>query len=157
MKHSIPARLHTLLLGLALLVSAPLTFGHGDEEHGSHDASYGGLVMMYIDLHFEVVLPEEGGVRLYFSDATRAELPAAVVSNLEVELLREDAAPEFVAMTASPAGDYWLGDSTPVTNEETIIRVAFLFQNEPVVFELPARLFPSFMQKQMDAMPAHQA
>ena len=152
------SRARRALATLCFVLGIPgLASGHGDEPHGSHDASFGGLVMMYIDLHFEVVLPEEGGVQLYYSDATRAPLPAAVVSDVLVEILRKDAPAETVVMSASDAGDYWLGNSMPVTSPETIVRISFVFQDEPVVFELPARLFPAFMEKMQESMSAHQA
>ncbi len=155
MKMTAITRLAIVLLTLTFL-SPVRALAHGDEVHGSHDASFGGLVMMYIDLHFEVVLGEEGGVNLYYSDASRAPLPAAVVSDVQVDILRDGAAMETVSMSASEAGDYWSGDSAVVKEKETIVRVAFVFQGEPVVFELPARLFPSMMEA-MPAMSAHEA
>ena len=155
MKMTATTRLAIVLLTLTFL-SPVRAVAHGDEVHGSHDASFGGLVMMYIDLHFEVVLGEEGGVSLYYSDASRAPLPAAVVSDVQVDILRDGAAIETVSMSASDAGDYWSGDSTEITEKETIVRVAFVFQGEPVVFELPARIFPSMMEP-MPAMSTHEA
>ena len=155
MKMTVITRLAIVLLTLTFL-SPVRAVAHGDEVHGSHDASFGGLVMMYIDLHFEVVLGEEGGVSLYYSDASRAPLPAAVVSDVQVDILRDGVAMETLNMSASDAGDYWSGDSTVITEKETIVRVAFVFQGEPVVFELPARLFPSMMEP-MPAMSTHEA
>jgi len=155
MKMTVITRLAIVLLTLTFLSPARV-LAHGDEVHGSHDANFGGLVMMYIDLHFEVVLGEEGGVSLYYSDASRAPLPAAVVSDVQVDILRDGAAIETVSMSASDAGDYWSGDSTEITEKETIVRVAFVFQGEPVVFELPARIFPSMMEP-MPAMSTHEA
>ncbi|MDG1852473.1 MAG: hypothetical protein P8J44_10195 [Gammaproteobacteria bacterium] len=155
MKMTVITRLAIVLLTLTFLSTARV-LAHGDEVHGSHDASFGGLVMMYIDLHFEVVLGEGGGVSLYYSDASRAPLPAAVVSDVQVDILRDGAAMETVSMSASDAGDYWSGDSTVITEKETIVRVAFVFQGEPVVFELPARIFPSMMEP-MPAMSTHEA
>lgn len=157
MRMNFSARHSCAFLFMLSLVIPGISLGHGDEEHGSHDASFGGLVMMYIDLHFEVVIPEDGGVQLYYSDAARSALPAAVVSDVQVEILRADEAPEVVAMAVSSAGDFWSGDSIAVTDPESIVRVAFVFQGEPLVFELPARLFPSFMQQKMEDMPAHHA
>lgn len=148
--------------GLALLwfvcsIGFPsLTTAHGDEEHGNHDSAHGGLVMMYIDLHFEIVLLEEGGVQIHYSDAGRSPLPAAVVSDVMVEILDAAAPGETIPMSVSAAGDFWEGDGSVVSSPVTIVRVSFLFQGEPLVFELPARLFPAFMEP-MPAMPAHHA
>jgi hypothetical protein len=131
----------SLAVALHLVASA-----HEGEEHGNHDPKFNGLVMMYVDLHFEIVLGEKGGVRIYYSDAARAELPAAVVSDVKVDLLRKAAEPETVAMSVSDAGDYWEGRGHVVEDRETIVRIAFVFQEEPLVFELPAWMFPAFRE-----------
>jgi len=134
-----------VLLALTAAFSSAAS-AHEGEEHGNHDPKFNGLVMMYVDLHFEIVLGEKGGVRVYYSDAARAELPAAVVSDVRVDLLRKGAEPETVAMSVSDAGDYWEGRGQAVKDRETIVRVAFVFQNEPLVFELPAWMFPAFRE-----------
>lgn len=141
------------LIALAAAISATAS-AHGPEDHGNHDPKFNGLVMMYVDLHFEVVLGEKGGVRVYYSDDARSELPAAVVSGLRVDILRKDAEPESVAMSVSAAGDYWEGRGQVVEDRETIVRVAFVFQDEPLVFELPARMFPPFMEPKAEMTKA---
>ncbi|MDT8398824.1 MAG: hypothetical protein RQ899_09435 [Pseudomonadales bacterium] len=150
-------KLSTILILSCVLGMPTMSFAHRDKPHGSHDAMYGGLVMMYADLHFEVVLEEEGGVKLYYSDASRAELPAAVVSKVQVEILRDDSEAETVVMNISEAGDYWGGVSTAVSKLKTIVRVAFIFQDEALVFELPAHMFPSIMEQKRTARAAHKA
>src|SRR5688500_8299108 len=69
---------------------------HGGAAHGNHDPHHDGFVSMYLDLHIELVLPASGGVQLYYTDAARAELPAAVVSDVAVEIERKGAKPETV-------------------------------------------------------------
>lgn len=127
------------------LFSPVLAFGHGEEEHGNHDAKHGGFVMMYLDMHFELVVPEQGGIQLYYSDPLRNDLPAAVVADVSVEIERSGNNIEPVAMMISASGDHWMGDSMPVTNIEDIVRVAFLFQGEPFVLDIPAMVLPRFM------------
>jgi len=134
-----------VLLVVAAAFSSAVS-AHEGEEHGNHDPKFNGLVMMYVDLHFEVVLGEKGGIRVYYSDAARAELPAAVVSDVRIDVLRKGAEPEAVAMSVSDAGDYWEGMGETVEDRETIVRIAFVFQNEPLVFELPAWMFPAFRE-----------
>ena len=60
--------------------------------HGDHAPRYGGYVFMHGDLHFEVVLSAEGEHRIYFSDAMRSELPAAVAEDVRVTIRRLGAA-----------------------------------------------------------------
>jgi hypothetical protein len=117
---------------------------HGGPAHGNHDPHHDGFVSMYLDLHIEVVLPENGGVQVYYTDAARAELPAAVVSDVAVEIERKRAKPETVTMSISPGGDFWQGKSKVVTDAETMVRVAFLFEGKPVILEVPARNLPRF-------------
>ena len=100
--------------------------------------------MMFLELHFELVVPDEGGVQLYYSDAMRMELPAAVVSDVAIEIEREDYEIESVPMQISDSGDHWMGSSKPVVNPGSIVRVAFLFQGEPFVLDIPAMVLPKF-------------
>lgn len=126
--------------GLALLLLAtPLwVHAHNGVVHGDHDAHHGGFVMMYGDLHCEVVLKPSGVVQLHLTDAMRADLPAAVISAVTVEIERKGLPPEPVRMAISAGGDYWEGRSKPVSAAGTSVRAAFVFQREPVVVNLPA-------------------
>lgn len=117
---------------------------HGGPAHGNHDPYHDGFVTMYLDLHIELVLPATGGVQLYYTDATRAELPAAVVSDVAVEIERKRGKPETVTMSISPSGDFWQGKSKVMDDAEAMIRVAFLFDGKPVLLEVPARNLPRF-------------
>lgn len=132
-------RLLPLLACVGVLAGANAHEGHGD-----HDPKFNGFVMMYIDLHFEVVLGERGGVRVYYSDEMRDELPAAVVSAVHVDILPAKGEASSVAMSVSEGGDFWEGSGEAVTDRDTIVRVSFVFQDEPLVFELPAYIFPAF-------------
>ena len=135
-----------LLLALAAGLFSPAQ-SHEGEEHGTHDARNGGLVLMYNDLHYELVLRPEGGVRIYYSDAIRMELPAATVSDVVVEIDRGGEI-EYVTMVMSDGGDYWHGESRPVTAPDTLIRTAFLFQGEPVVAEIPFEYIAETIERQ---------
>ncbi|MEQ8407859.1 MAG: hypothetical protein RKH07_06245 [Gammaproteobacteria bacterium] len=128
-----------LVCAFTFLATANLVTAH--EDHGSR---HGGFVMMFLELHFELVVPDEGGVQLYYSDAMRMELPAAVVSDVAIEIEREDYEIESVPMRISDSGDHWMGSSEPVDNPESIVRVAFLFQGEPFVLDIPAMVLPKF-------------
>jgi hypothetical protein len=137
-----------------LLFAVPLALrAHNGVVHGDHDAHHGGFVMMYRDLHCEVVANPAGGVRLYLTDAARADLPAAVVSDVAVEIERKGAPLESVPMKISASGDFWEGKSKPLVAQGTMIHAAFVFQREPVVVNLPASSVLSKSKKSTAAAP----
>jgi hypothetical protein len=133
-------------IGLALL--ATLAW-HSVLAHEDHSSRHGGFVMMFLEMHFELVLPEEGGVQLYYSDATRIEMPASVVSSVAIEIERPGLPTESVAMSISDSGDYWHGDSAVVVDPDSIVRVAFLYQGEPFILDIPYSVFPPPMDQSM--------
>jgi hypothetical protein len=137
------AALLALLVMMAGAVRAQME-PHGGPTHGDHNPHHGGFVSMYLDLHIEVVALERGGIQVYYTDAMRAELPASVVSEVEVQIERKRVKPETVTMRISSGGDFWEGDSKVLSDPEAIIRVAFLFQGKPVILEVPARNLPQF-------------
>ena len=51
-------------------------------EHGDHNPHHGGVVYMYDDMHYEVVLDPNGHHRVYFTDSARQDLPASVASTV---------------------------------------------------------------------------
>ncbi len=136
------------ILVLVTLIPA-LAFGHGEESHGNHDAKHGGFVMMFLEMHFELVVGEEGGVKLYYSDPMRNDLPASVVADVSIEIERENNEIEPVSMSISSSGDLWQGDSRALNSENDIVRVGFLFQGEPFVLDIPAMVLPQFMDAPM--------
>jgi len=128
-----------------LFLSCALVYGQA--PHGDHNPDHNGFVMMHSILHFEVVAKEEGGIDIYFSSESRAQLPAATVSDVVVEIERPGTSMEFVPMQISASGDFWTGPSKPVTNHESIVRIGFVFQGEPFFVDIPAGAFPPIMQK----------
>lgn len=122
--------------------------------HEDHMARNGGFVMMFLDMHFEIVAPAEGGIDVYYSDPLRYPLPASVVSDVYVEVERADHSIEPVTMLIGDSGEFWTGDSKPVREEGTIVRLAFIFQGEPFVLDIPASVFPD-PQQEMDMQMDH--
>ncbi len=112
---------------------------HGDGGHGDHNPKFGGLVLMYGGLlHFEIVGRPDGGVELHLSDEMRVPMPALTVSDVTVEIEREDGSFESVAMSLSEAGDFWSGSSAPLTDQEnTTVHLAFVAFGDPYVYALP--------------------
>jgi len=98
--------------------------------------------MMFLEMHFEIVAPDTGGVRIYYSNEMRIDMPASVVSDVAVEIERPGGIYESVTMSISDDGGHWGGDSSPIINPDSIVRLAFLFQGEPFVLDIPASVFP---------------
>jgi hypothetical protein len=116
------------------LVDAPST---SPIAHGNHDPAHGGLVLMHGDLHFEVVLDPGGRHRVYFSDAFRQELPAAVARDVTMTVVRPDAPPETLALRIDDTGESWMASGRAVAEPDASARVAFTFENAPYWIDLP--------------------
>ena len=86
----------------------------GTVPHGDHNPHYGGIVLMNGDLHFEVVAGRDGACRVYFSDATRNELPAATASGVTVTVTQKGQPPDAVALHIDDSGESWIGRGRPV-------------------------------------------
>src|SRR5262245_61725524 len=115
-------------------VQAPATVPHGD-----HNPHHGGVVMMKGDLHYEVVLDPSGRqYHVFFSDATREDLPAAYASAVTVTVRRPGEGDEIVALKIDDSGESWVGAGKPVTNPaKTGARIAFTVANEPYWIDVP--------------------
>jgi hypothetical protein len=107
--------------------------------HGDHSPHHGGVVMMKGDLHYEVVLDAQGRYRLYFTDATRAELPASAASTASITLMRRGEPAEGVELQIDEAGESWVGQGRPVSDPSaTTVRVSYTIRGEePYWIDLP--------------------
>ena len=113
--------------------------------HGDHSARYGGYVFMHGDLHFEVVLTAGGEHRLYFSDAMRSELPAAVAEDVRMTIRRVgDAGEELEPLEPriDEFGEAWMASGLPVDTEDTVAIVYFRFEGSPYEIEVPFIMEP---------------
>src|SRR5512139_1235359 len=109
------------------------------KPHGNHDPRHGGIVLMYgMDLHYEVVLLPTGGVQLWLSDSARDELPAAIVSDVAVEIERAGGKRELIDMSIADNGESWQGKGSAVKQEGTVLHLAFVFRGEAAVVSFPA-------------------
>jgi hypothetical protein len=113
--------------------------------HGDHSPHHGGVVMMKGDLHYEVVFDPSGKYALYFSDATRADLPATTAALASVTVMRPDAPPEGVSLAIDEAGESWIGGGKPVDKpDDTKVRVAYTIRGEePYWIDLPFKPQPT--------------
>ncbi|MGH9140829.1 MAG: hypothetical protein ACRD2I_06770, partial [Vicinamibacterales bacterium] len=105
--------------------------------HGDHNPHYGGIVLMNGDLHFEVVARRNGRLQVYFSDATRSELPAATASGVVVTIAQQGQPSEAVALHIDDSGESWIGQARPVTDPAATFRVAYTSQDKPYFIDLP--------------------
>ena len=113
--------------------------------HGDHSPRYGGYVFMHGDLHFEVVLTAEGEHRIYFSDAMRSELPAAVAEDVRVTIRRVGEAGEELEPLEpriDEFGEAWIASSDPIETEDTVAIVYFRFEGSPYEIEVPFIMEP---------------
>jgi hypothetical protein len=109
----------------------------GTVPHGNHNPKFGGVVLMNGDVHFEVVLHRDGKYQVYFSDATRAELPASVASEVSVTVMRAGAPPEPIKLQIDDSGESWVGQGKPVPAGELTARVAYSSHGQPYWIDVP--------------------
>ena len=116
---------------------APVVDSGGVMPHGDHTPRYGGTVWMHGDLHFEVVLSPSGEHRIYFSDASRVELPAAVGEDVTVVIHRSEEDMESLELKIDEFGEAWQTSGMPVEELDATAVVSFIYENEPYEIELP--------------------
>lgn len=105
--------------------------------HGDHHPHFGGLVLMNGDQHFEVVLGRDGGARVYFSDATRTELPAATVSDVTIAITQKAQPVEVVALHIDNSGESWVGRGRPVDDPTATARITYSSRGKPYFIDVP--------------------
>jgi hypothetical protein len=105
--------------------------------HGDHNPHHGGIVFMNGEIHFEVVLARNGRHRIFFSDATRADLPASVASQVLLIVNRPGDSPETLAAQIDDAGESWRADGRPVAGGEATARLSFVAAGEPYWIDMP--------------------
>jgi hypothetical protein len=108
------------------------TSGAGTVPHGDHNPHHGGIVLMKGDLHFEVVPDGGGHHRVYFTDAMRADLPAAVAQRVSLTIHRTDEPDEVVPMRIDEAGESWEATGRSIDRPDaTTLRIAFTLKDDP--------------------------
>ena len=105
--------------------------------HGDHTPRYGGVVFMHGDLHFEVVLAPDGRHRIYFSDASRAELPASVASDVTVTITTGTTGSRALDARIDQAGESWIAEGAPVADPLATARIAFVSGGGPYFIDVP--------------------
>jgi len=94
--------------------------------------------MMKGDMHYELVVDEEGRVQLFFTDAVREDLPASIASAAAVTLQRKGVPDEPIALQIDPSGESWVGAGRPVADRgSTTAKLSFTIRNDPYSIDLP--------------------
>ncbi len=109
----------------------------GSMAHGDHNPQHGGVVYMYDELHYEVVLAPDGHHQLFFSDASRDDLPASVASSVTLTVERVKGKPEPVTGEIDESGERWLLNGEPVVGTDASVRVAFVTKGTPYWIDVP--------------------
>jgi hypothetical protein len=105
--------------------------------HGDHSPHHGGVVLMIGELHYEVVIDPNGRHAIWFSDAVRADLPAAVASKVEMTVMRPNAPAEPLVLAIDESGESWVTTGKPVAGSDVLVKVAFVARGEPLEIEVP--------------------
>ncbi len=105
--------------------------------HGDHNPKFGGLVLMNGDLHFEVVMRRNGSYNVFFSDAVRAELPAATATGVTVTVARKSGPPETVALHIDDSGESWTGQGRAVEDPSATVRITYTARGTPYFIDVP--------------------
>jgi hypothetical protein len=106
--------------------------------HGDHNPHHGGVVMMKGDMHYELVVDEEGRVQLFFTDAVREDLPASIASSAAVTLQRKGVPDEPIPLQIDQSGESWVGAGRPVGDRaNTTAKLSFTIRNDPYSIDLP--------------------
>jgi len=105
--------------------------------HFDHRPRHGGLVLMNGDTHFEVVREPDGGWRIYFSDAVRNPLPAAIASHASVTVPVPGGAVTEFPLTIDSSGNCWIGRTPLVVDPAAVVRVGYTAASDPYWIDMP--------------------
>jgi hypothetical protein len=89
------------------------------------------------DLHFEVVIDPAGRHRVFFSDATRAELPAAIASDVTLTVSGKTMPPEKLRARIDDNGESWILEGSRLRGADVVARVSFVVHGEPYWIDVP--------------------
>jgi hypothetical protein len=136
-------RLYFVHHGVAV-AAAPRVEPGATVPHMDHSPRHGGLVLMRGDTHFEVVLGVNGDCRVYFTDATRTELPASFADEVDIGLASLDGERQNVPFQVDPEGKMWIGQLKITNDPQAIVRVTYVARGEqPYWIDVPLSAWPN--------------
>ena len=123
--------------------AAPRVEAGATLPHMDHSPRHGGLVLMRGDTHFEVVLSPGGMCQVYFTDASRTELPASFASEVDIGLASMSGDRQNVPFQVDPEGKMWIGRLTMTNDPHAIVRVTYVARGEqPYWIDVPLSAWP---------------
>ncbi|CAN5235771.1 hypothetical protein BH10PSE13_BH10PSE13_01500 [soil metagenome] len=143
---------YRLILALTALAFAGPVAAHNGVIH---EAPHGGIMKPLASAHVEIVLAPKGGVRIYVYDTKSAALPASAASDMSVEIDRPGQKTEYVKMHPDPTGTLWTGDSKPVTDPASIVRIGTVISGASGLVEVPRSKFPIYGKASPKEAHAH--
>lgn len=105
--------------------------------HGDHSPHHNGIVLMNGELHYEVVLSPEGRHQVWFSNAVREDLPASIARDVTMTVTRPKEPDEKLALEIDDAGESWVARGRPITTGETMVKLSYSVQGQPLEIEIP--------------------
>ena len=105
--------------------------------HGDHTPRHNGLVLMFGDVHYEVVLAKSGRHQVWFSDAVRNELPASVASSVTMTIARAGSGVETLTLAIDDTGEAWQAAGRPLEGDGAAVKVRYVLQGEAHETEIP--------------------
>jgi hypothetical protein len=105
--------------------------------HGDHTPHHGGLVLMNGDIHYEAVLGANGRHEVWFSDAMRNELPASIVSDVRIEVVRPGVPVEPLDLAIDEAGEAWVANGRALAGDGITAKLRYALDGKPHEIEIP--------------------
>jgi hypothetical protein len=105
--------------------------------HGDHTPRHNGLVLMFGDVHYEVVLARNGRHQVWFSDAVRNELPASLASSVTMTVARPEGGVESLTLAIDESGESWQASGKPLEGDGATVKVRYVLQGEAHETEIP--------------------
>jgi hypothetical protein len=129
-----------------LMVVAFALIGTAAAAHNGviHEAPHGGIMKPINSAHIEIALAPKGGVRIYLYSDKSTALPASAASEISVEIDRPGAKTEYVTMRPDATGTLWTGNSKPVTDPASIVRIGAVIGGASGLIEVPRAQFPVY-------------
>jgi hypothetical protein len=105
--------------------------------HGDHSPHHGGMVLMNGELHYEVVFDRGGRHRIWFTDAVREDLPAAIAREVRMTIARPNQPPEALALEIDDTGESWVASGKPVAADNVMVKINYVVQGAAHEVEIP--------------------
>lgn len=124
-------------VALTAIAAGAFVFPAFSQGIGRLQPKHGGVLFASDQLDAEFVLKSKGVYQVYFTDETGEELPASIVSDLNVAIKRGPGPAENVAMRIDDSGESWTGNGTPNGAAIQSARIVYHLQGKAEQTEVP--------------------